>query len=88
MTNITKGSVLFGNEGLINTPLGLTLPIIGVFWRTSYDIMSVIHGVILLHGSSGVTSTPRRVSISKQTYNLGLIPSLGTVAIPPLCERG
>jgi len=86
VTNITEGSVLFGNEVLINTSLGLTLPIIGVFWRTSSDIMSVIHRVILLHGSSGFTSILRHMSMSKQTYNLDLIPSLGTVAIPPLCE--
>ena len=39
---------------------------------------------MLLHNSSGCTSTPGH--ISKQIYNMGLIPSLGTLAIPPLCE--
>ena len=49
-----------------------------------YDVMPVHSGEILLHGSSGCTSTPRH--ISKQIYSMGLIPSLGTLAIPLLCE--
>jgi hypothetical protein len=49
-----------------------------------HNIASVNHGANLLHDSSGFTSTPRHTS--KQVYNLGLIPSLRTVAILPLCE--
>jgi hypothetical protein len=45
---------------------------IGVF--LVHNIMSINHGMNLLHDSSGFTSTPRH--ISKPVYNLGLIPKL------------